>query len=220
MFCDSFFKANIEKDKVKGSNKAASFNLLTDPEIIEYGFKNYPETFETLRFFESLELHKILNHLFGQSLFDIYQKGTRYKKLSKDYCSMINIGNNGSHNLKNKSDSDSDLSLYTSIKYGINTPSLGSTSSVRDIHIDHPTKLYSLLYFRDNNDDFAGGDLLLYRFKKNKIRLFNNVYASHKDCIVSKVIPYRRNTLILFINSLKSIHGVVERSNVPLERRY
>ena len=38
--------------------------------------------------------------------------------------------------------------------------------------------------------------------------------------MISKVIPYKRNTLVLFINSLNSLHGVVERSNVPLERRY
>ena len=131
------------------------------------------------------------------------------------------MGNDSFNNAKSQTQIKYDLSIYTSIKYGINTPSFGTPTSVRDIHIDNPTKLYNaLIYFRDDKDDYAGGDLLFYRFKNNKVKLYDGVYASHRDCVVSKVIPYKRNTLVLFINSPESIHGVVERSNVPLERRY
>jgi len=221
MFHDDFFKKKIKVDKNIGSNKAAGFNLLNDTEILEYGLKNYREIFEILKFFATKELHKLLRKLFGDSLIEVYKNGTGDINLPKDYLSKIKMGNDSFNNAKTQSQINYDLTLYTSIKYGINTPSFGAPTSVRDIHIDNPTKLYNaLIYFRDDKDHYAGGDLLFYRFKNNKVKLYDGVYASHEDCVVSKVIPYRRNTLVLFLNSPESIHGVVERSNVPIERRY
>ncbi len=220
MFNDEFFKSKI--DGQKKTDVTLNINLSSDQEIIQYGIKNYAETFQMLNFFKTNEFHKTLHDLFGDSLIKIYEKGTRSKKLTRDYYSSLKLGNYGlSKNLKNSSESNPDLNLDTSIKCGINMPSFGEPKSVRDIHIDNPTKLFNaLLYFRQEEDDYAGGDLILYRFKEDKIKLHSKVYASHKDCVISKVVPYKRNTLILFINSPNSLHGVVERSNVPLERRY
>ncbi len=217
IYSDDFFIKKFGDLKNKGSNVAASFNLLSDPEIIEYGLENYNETFQMLKFFKTKELHKTLYKLFGDSLIEIYKNGTNFKNFSSDYYPLLNMDENGN----NEFGSESDLSIDTSIKCAINTPSFGNPKSVRDIHIDNPVKLFnSLIYFRLKEDDYSGGDLILYRFKRNKIKLHNRVYASHKDCKISKVIPYKRNTLVLFINSLNSLHGVVERANVPLVRRY
>ena len=217
IYTDEFFKKKLGNSSNKKSNVAESFNLFSESETIQYGLKNYKETFEMLQFFQSKELHETLYKLFGESILEIYENGTNMKNLPKNYFSYINSDDND----KKKSDLSNNLSIKTSIKCAINTPSFGSPKSVRDIHIDNPLKFFNaLIYFRLKEDYYAGGDLILYRFKKSKIKLYNRVYASHKDCVISKVIPYKRNTLVLFINSLHSLHGVVERSNVPLERRY
>lgn len=112
-----------------------------------------------------------------------------------------------------------DPTVYYDIQFGINTPTFGPASSVRDIHIDHPAKLFNaLLYFRQSADNFAGGDLCLFRHR-GKRRFYNeNVLPS--DAVLSKVVPYAPNTLALFINSIDSLHGVVERFSTTTERRY
>jgi len=52
-------------------------------------------------------------------------------------------------------------------QFGMNSP-VSSLGSVRGPHIDKPYKLYAaLLYFRRPDDNFAGGDLDLYRARKD-----------------------------------------------------
>lgn len=220
MFSDKFLLSKLNSKKENSSNQALSLSLL-ESDVFKYGNENYSETFQMLDFFYSDELNSTLYALFGDYLIDIYRKGTKSKNLSQDFCSYVKTSKLTEINSNKSLENDSDLSLYTAISFAINTPSYGLPSSVRDIHIDSPNKLFNcLFYLRRPDDDYAGGDLILYRFKNNKIILNNNVYASHEDCISSKVIPYKANTLFLFINSLTSLHGVIERSNVPLERRY
>lgn len=112
-----------------------------------------------------------------------------------------------------------DPTLYFDIQFGINSPAFGLPTSVRDIHIDHPAKLFNaLLYFRHPRDNFAGGDLCLFRHRAKRSFYNENVLAS--DAVLAKVVPYASNTLVLFLNGLDSLHGVVERSSTTVERRY
>jgi len=96
-----------------------------------------------------------------------------------------------------------------------NTP-VWFPNSVRKAHIDSGEKLFSgLFYLRNPEDDSLGGNLCIYKPKdnyKNSTNLFYESYVNRKKCEIVKEIPYKGNTLIIFINTPYSIHGVTPRS--------
>lgn len=105
-------------------------------------------------------------------------------------------------------------------QFAINTP-VSEPSSVRGPHLDGPQTLYQcLLYFR-NDREAAGGDLELYRFKEG-VDLSTITPKAVDPSLVSKAaaVPYEKNTLIAFLNSPRSLHGVSPRAATPLTRRY
>lgn len=97
-------------------------------------------------------------------------------------------------------------------------------SSVRSLHVDHPTKLgVALLYLRSKDDDSVGGDFEVYRrtsdapFVMNHIRNIKEPYR--KQFAIVESVPYEHNTLLLFLNSPRSFHGVSPRTITPHVRR-
>ncbi len=107
-----------------------------------------------------------------------------------------------------------------------NTP-VQEASSVRGTHVDAGSKLYSALYYlRDENDDSRGGDLTISRFKphlsrvRDKLRCFEGVYVNDAYIDVIETVPYANNTLVLFINSIDSLHGVTVREPTERSRRF
>lgn len=107
-----------------------------------------------------------------------------------------------------------------------NTPAR-TASSVRTSHVDQGRKLYSgLFYMRRRDDDSIGGDLTISRLKRGyrdsdkRQRLFKRSYVDDKflDCV--KTVRYSSNTLVLFINTLDSIHGVTPRAPTSLGRYF
>jgi hypothetical protein len=98
-----------------------------------------------------------------------------------------------------------------------NTP-VTTASSVRTTHVDKGDKLFSgLFYMRRDEDDSRGGDLTISRFKprfrtrEEKLRCFDGVYVDDDDVETVTTIPYAKNVLVLFINSIDSLHGVTVR---------
>lgn len=98
-----------------------------------------------------------------------------------------------------------------------NTP-VTTASSVRSTHIDRGDKLYSgLFYMRPADYDAVGGDLTISRFKdqypgrEQKFALYDGSYVDDRHVDHLRTITYARNTLVLFINSLESLHGVTVR---------
>jgi hypothetical protein len=75
-------------------------------------------------------------------------------------------------------------------------------------------------------DDSVGGDLTISRFKSAhsdldaKASLFDGAYVSDEHLEVVETVQYRRNTLVLFINSIDSLHGVTVRQATPHGRRF
>lgn len=109
-----------------------------------------------------------------------------------------------------------DIRLGASIT--ANTPVRGRPSRLRGAHVDQPNELFnSLLYLRDPGDTSDGGELELYRFTGK--RRFRDTEAA--DDAVEKVatVPYRSNVLVMFVNSIESLHGVSPRSVTPFPRR-
>ncbi|RUW62276.1 hypothetical protein [Mesorhizobium sp. M7A.F.Ca.US.008.03.1.1] len=107
-----------------------------------------------------------------------------------------------------------------------NTP-VTNAGSVRTSHVDYGDKLFSgLFYMRPADYDAVGGDLTISRFKsryvtlEDKTALFNDAYVddSHLECV--ETVKYDRNLLVLFINSIESVHGVTVRQPTNKSRLF
>jgi hypothetical protein len=95
---------------------------------------------------------------------------------------------------------------------GINSPTGPEPSRVVGPHIDNPQALFAgMLYMGEE----GGGDLQLYRWKKQ--RVFKQEGMGHRipdDAVdLVSVIPYANNTFVGFINSPDTVHGVSPRQS-------
>jgi hypothetical protein len=105
-------------------------------------------------------------------------------------------------------------------QFGMNSPCTGPTS-VRGPHVDDTHKLYAgLLYFRHPDDNTEGSDLTLYRYKTKRYYQDGRQNVPERFVEPFRVIPYRPNTLVMFINTPRSVHGVSQRSITSVPRRY
>jgi hypothetical protein len=104
----------------------------------------------------------------------------------------------------------------------VNTPVTGPASSVRRGHLDYPNKLFVGLYYLRHPDDYStGGDLELYRYPAGAGRpVFEGHEIDDPYIEVVKTVPYRRNTLIVFMNSRESLHGVTVRQQTDATRLF
>ena len=85
---------------------------------------------------------------------------------------------------------------------------------MRGPHIDSPYKLYAaLFYLRDPKDNLQGGDIILYKSKRNA--QFNNKtnVINQNDLEKKKLFKYGKNNLVMHLNTPSTIHGVSERAN-------
>ncbi|MDE2474658.1 MAG: hypothetical protein KGO48_06400 [Alphaproteobacteria bacterium] len=102
---------------------------------------------------------------------------------------------------------------------GINTRAQ-RMSSTRSVHTDAPDELFAmLLYFRPPNDRVAGGNFEIYRWKPGVPRCFVGREADPHDAELVGTIEYSANTLVGFINSGVSLHGVSPRAPSETSRR-
>lgn len=116
-------------------------------------------------------------------------------------------------------DSGVEADTYVQCQFGMNSP-VTQESSVRTAHVDKPEKLFNaLLYCRAPDDPTPGGDLVLYKFK-GKPAFYDKRTAMPTRIEEVASIPYEANTLVLFVNSASSVHGVRPRPPTPHIRRY
>jgi hypothetical protein len=102
---------------------------------------------------------------------------------------------------------------------GINTPSR-HRSSVRRVHTDAPDELFAaLFYFRPADDRTVGGDLEIFRWKRNKAHLFVGSEVDEFDAEPVHTVAYKPNTAVIFINSATALHAVSVRNPSPVSRR-
>jgi hypothetical protein len=129
----------------------------------------------------------------------------------------FSVGVRGSGKAEDPANKRHDLVLDCQVS--VNSPVL-EESSVRGPHLDSPRKLFNaLLYFRHPDDASTGGDLEFYRLKRG--RPPDKWSAIDPDFVeLACVVPYRANTLVMFINSPGALHGVSPRSVTPIARRY
>jgi hypothetical protein len=110
-----------------------------------------------------------------------------------------------------------DKDVLMDAQIGGNTP-VREANSVRSSHIDAGDKLFSgLLYLRRDDDDSKGGDLVISKFKsfyndeKAKLSCFDGPYVPDRFLDEIETVRYAKNVLVLFINTIDSLHGVTVR---------
>ena len=110
---------------------------------------------------------------------------------------------------RNKECLQGDAKCMTDFQIVGNLP-VSDAHSSRSPHLDNPRQLYAILfYMRDSSDSSVCG-LNLYRsdpsalsFVHGKQREIDPHFLAH-----SNVLPYERNTAILFLNNSSSFHSV------------
>lgn len=102
-----------------------------------------------------------------------------------------------------------------------------NASSVRTTHLDQGNKLYSgLFYMKPEGYDAVGGDLTISRFagdlagKAERFSHIRNSYVDDKDVEHVQTVTYDRNLVVLFINTLDSLHGVTVRQPTDKARLF
>lgn len=109
----------------------------------------------------------------------------------------------------------SDVRMGFQLSY--NTPVL-KPSSVRGPHIDKTRRMLSALLYMPEPGDEDGGELVIYRWKSQ--RRFAWVNADPDDLVEVARVAYAPNTLVMFVNSVDSVHGVTARRPTGRVRRY
>ena len=94
-------------------------------------------------------------------------------------------------------------------------------TTVRTAHLDNSRELFAgLLYMRKPEDQSTGGDIQVFR-KLRSSPEYTGIREVNPDHVApSGTVPYRANTMILFLNTHDTIHGVTPRIGATCVRRY
>lgn len=93
---------------------------------------------------------------------------------------------------------------------------------IRTPHVDQSKELFAcLFYFKKPEDTGTDGGLNVYRNVAGKQwRRITGREAVADDIEVVEHVPYKRNTMVMFLNTVNSLHGVTPRDNPNTIRRY
>lgn len=124
------------------------------------------------------------------------------------------------HRGQTKAPANFDADVMMDCQFGVNSP-VSDPTSVRGAHVDKPVKLVAALLYMRLPDDFSGGgELVLYRPKGEQL-WFDARIDAYERCVEPVcAIPYAANTLVMWINGPRSLHGVSPRSVTDVPRRY
>lgn len=164
--------------------------------------------FDFIKFHTSVDFFKQIIEIFYDDIIKYYPKiKNSLNNIEYSKSNFLNLRDNKDL-LKNKN-----YDYVIDCQPGINTP-VKTLSAVRGAHVDNPVELIGgLAYFRDQNDNSNGGDLILYDRKKNNIYFKDKAEVDNiNDLIPVKKIEYKKNHCIFFINSEKSIHSITQRT--------
>jgi len=104
-------------------------------------------------------------------------------------------------------------------QFVVNTPQQ-HVSSVKTAHVDKRETVFAgLFYMRVPGDDTPGGDLDLYRWKRDP-RFLRYRMILPRDVAPVGSIPYGANNFACFVNSPLAVHGVSPRLPTTHVRRY
>jgi len=96
-----------------------------------------------------------------------------------------------------------------------------NAKSIRTPHVDAGRELFAcLFYMKKPEDDSTGGDLIVYKKSNKDFKFDSGRIAPIADIEEVNRIPYKENSMIVFLNTPDSIHGVSPRINASTIRRY
>ena len=179
----------------------------------------------------SSDFYQEIINAFGKELIENFDNIQNKIKEKNKTMNELTIG------IRNKDSSD----ILLDCQVGINSK-CENISTVKGPHIDNLNEIYGgLLYFKNKNDKGLGGNLEIYdtikpyntlkEFKKNntllkkkKIEEHNRTYSRTREFdknTIKKIneVLYNKNTLVIFLNEINSIHGVSARAPNNLSRR-
>ena len=157
-------------------------------------------------------MHQVLD-LMGEHILQAYPDfEERFRPLS-DFKSGVR-----------KVDQFPDVDMLLDAQISMNSSVENPLKRIKRPHIDRPQVLFAgLFYMRHPEDNSTGGNLEIYRFKKNQPGGFDPNDKQHVDdnyVEIVNTVQYERNVLVLFLNSLNSLHGVTGRSSTPVPRYF
>jgi hypothetical protein len=121
---------------------------------------------------------------------------------------------------KGDSEANRRADVMIDCQFGINSP-VRKRSTARAPHVDRGAKLFSaLLYFRDEQDESEGGEYELYRLRQGPFPRKKSKKIPARYIELVKRIPYRSNSLIMWLNTKEAIHAVAPRGVTKFPRRY
>jgi hypothetical protein len=110
-------------------------------------------------------------------------------------------------------------SVGVDAQIAVDTPALEPATSVRGPHLDYNDKLFTgLLYLRAPDDRSTGGELELYAPVAERLTFALHRQVAPESVRPSRTVPYRSGTLVMFVNTARSLHGVTPRSATPFPR--
>jgi hypothetical protein len=113
-------------------------------------------------------------------------------------------------------------SIMLDAQIAVNTPAITGGTSVRTPHLDRTDKIFvGLLYLRLPGDNSEGADLELLSPNDNGPLIYGDKRMLPAESTTHvRTIPYRRNTLVIFLNTAQSLHGVTPRGVTPHTRYF
>jgi hypothetical protein len=105
---------------------------------------------------------------------------------------------------------------------GIHVPAAGPITYEREIHVKQSWKLFEgLLFFRSPDDHSTGGEIEIYEYLPGVSPVFgqrNQLIDRTMVRLVDK-LPYRANTLLLFMNTPRSLVNIspLHNAQVPFQ---
>jgi len=162
---------------------------------------------EVLAYHSSPAFYADVLRVFGDQILRLY--GQRFESLEQ--LASLRTGVRGADDF-----TDKDVLLEAQLSG--NTP-VREICAVRGLHIDKGDKLFSgLLYLRPDGDNSMGGDLEIRRFKsgmsaekkQRKVHFDFSIEDRHTELV--STVRYEKNVLVLFINTLESLHAVTPRA--------
>lgn len=95
------------------------------------------------------------------------------------------------------------------------------TEKIRTPHLDQGRELFACLFYMRKPEDVSdGGDLIIYKKNHEDFRFQSGRLAPVEHILEAGRVPYKPNSLVIFLNTSDSIHGVSLRNNASVFRRY
>jgi hypothetical protein len=100
------------------------------------------------------------------------------------------------------------------------TPNPDMPGQERGPHIKEPNKPFlGFLFLRSSDDTAEGGELIFYRTQSDAVKLTGRNEVAEEDVVEVKRVPYASNTLLLMLNTPRTIttHAARSPSSNPMQ---